>query len=924
MHRKGPLVTFATILFGISALWLRSEDPAVLLPIDSAADRQAQLRIATIEGQFGQAEVDVIAPSLVRLCLRGASGLSGQSVLTPSGAKSWARDGYTYVAGQDGRRYESRLTKPDKVDVSGEGRGAVVQIKGVKLATGAGKEPVAVEDWTLSAPGDGSQLVWKIVRRWQVDFTSVMAGSPALFFSFNALVLKNSTTSTIWYDPLRLEARPSDLYAIQLLSPCPGQVSDNLVQTVRDRDTWAIYKLWTNWHAPADLRLEVQGGHLYRRGCYASLGEAGAVTARGAAETHRKGQIEEIALKISAVDKQTTGYQLVVTLPDKATEASLKEFYSSVLNGGAVNDQKGFDFGNESDGWYYAGSSSMHGLALAAGIPASGPLSSHPYDAAQALREHLAHILSVIDERGVEHFGYNQNGVDVEADLHTIIGMHAYLLHTGDLAFVRQSLPALERMLEYFLKRCNDRGLFVLGGASAHRNDGTAITSGLWYYDNIITSGINGYYNAFFYKACDDLADMEAAADRQGKAGAYRAAAHRIKQSFNEVLWKEDAPGGPRYRDWIDAQGKEVDYFCDLCQWPPVAMGIASPEQARKIVATADARLAQLEKANGYQGFAGLSALWPVPAALDKIGERFGDCLNGGSLLSQTYWEIVARAWAGDNEGAARRLRLFAQRAAETSWAGDNAANIKGQMAGGDGEPYLADMVVTPAAVIYGVMGIAPTWEHLEVTPHLPAGWPRAEADILYKGRRHHVVIDNDKVQVQPLEQVIDLPLMWTMDFNLRTAPGGLAIRSRMDSIGEWGGATNWRAIPEQRSAPVISNVDFIGPYGSSVALQLSAATGTYQSPPNDWGVLARLTELTVTVDLHGGQGTVTVETSNDAFRKVSSSGPIELQDGVNTYPLGAGAKPAQMVRLRFELVRGPDPVAPPVIDGFQLLATEK
>ncbi|MFA5058100.1 MAG: trehalase family glycosidase, partial [Opitutaceae bacterium] len=509
-------------------------------------------------------------------------------------------------------------------------------------------------------------------------------------------------------------------------------------------------------------------------------------------------------------------------------------------------------------------------------------------------------------------------------NLHTIIGTHAYLLHTGDLAFVRQNLPALERMLEYFLQRRNDRGLFVLGGTGAHRHDGTAITSGIWYYDNIITSGVNGYYNAFFYQACGDLADMEAAADRQEKAGAYRAAAQRIKQSFNEVLWKEDAPGGPRYLDWIDAQGKEVDYFCDLCQWPPVAMGIASPGQARKLVATADARLAQLEKTSGYQGFAGLSALWPVPAALDKIGERFGDYMNGGSLLSQTYWEIVARARAGDNEGAARRLRLFARRAAEISWAGDNAANIKGEMAGGDGEPYLADMVVTPAAVISGVMGITPTWERLEVTPHLPAGWPRAEADVLYKGRRHHVVIENGKVQVRPLEQIIDLPLMWTMDFNLRTAPGGPAIGSSMDSIGEWGRAFNWRAVPDPRSAAVATHVDFIEPYGNAVVLGKAAVAGTYQSPPNDWGRPARLTELTVTVDLHGGQGTVTVETSNDAFRTVSSSGPIRLQDGVKGYPLGAGEEPAQMVRLRFELMQGADAAAKPNLDGFRILAKAK
>lgn len=715
-------------------------------------------RIVALEGPFGKAEVDVLAPCLVRLYLRGPSGLTKQSLLAPSGPKGWASGAYTYAVGQDDRRYESRLARPEKVEVRGQGSRAVVRITGVKLAATAAGEPAAIEDWTISAPGDGTQLVWKITRRWQRDFTATLSGSPALFFSFNARALKNSVTSTIWYDPLRIDARPSALYAIVR---APGRVSENHLQAIRDRDTWAIYKLWTNWHAPADFRLEVQGGHLYRRGSFALLSEAGAATSNAAVQTFKAGQIEEITLKLSPVDKLNTGYQLAVSLPDKATEASLKDFYNSVFNGGAINDQKGFDFGNETDGWYYAGSCWMYGMALAAGTPASGQVSSHPYDPARAFREHLAHVLSVLDEQGRAHFGYNQGGQWVDDNLHTIIGAHAYLLHTGDMAFVRQNLPALERMLAYFIQRRNEQGLFKLEGAGAH-----------WYYDAISTSGINGYYNAFFYKAATDLAEMEETAGRHQKAAEYRAVAGQIKKAFNELLWKENAPGGPRYVDWIDAQGKEVAYFCDLCQWPPVAVGIDSPEQARKIVATADARIAQLEKEFGYQGFAGLSALWPVPAALNPVSwQTFGRYMNGGSLLCQTYWEIVARAKAGDNEGAARRLKLFARRAAQISWAGDNAANIQGEMRNGDGEPYLADMVAVTAAAVHGVLGIEPTWQRLEVTPHLPAEWPRAEADVLYKGRRHRVIIENGKAQIQPMAQVIDLPLLRVMDFNLRTAP---------------------------------------------------------------------------------------------------------------------------------------------------------
>ena len=68
-----------------------------------------------------------------------------------------------------------------------------------------------------------------------------------------------------------------------------------------------------------------------------------------------------------------------------------------------------------------------------------------------------------------------------------IIGARFYLLHSGDLAFIRESLPAMERTLGYFIERRNPQGLFKLEDVGAH-----------WYYDAITTGGINGYYNAFF------------------------------------------------------------------------------------------------------------------------------------------------------------------------------------------------------------------------------------------------------------------------------------------------------------------------------------------------------------------------------------------------------------------------------------------
>jgi hypothetical protein len=335
-----------------------------------------------------------------------------------------------------------------------------------------------------------------------------------------------------------------------------------------------------------------------------------------------------------------------------------------------------------------------------------------------------------------------------------------------------------------------------------------------------------------------------------------------------------------------------------LCQWPPIAVGIASAEQARKIVATADARIAELEKEQGYAGYAGLSALWPVPQELNPHPwQTFGRYMNGGSLLCQTYWEIVARARAGDAAGAAKRLQRFAQRAAETSWAGDNAADIQGEMRSGDGEPYLADMVCATAAVIHGVLGIEPTWDNLAVRPCLPADWPRAEADVLYKGRLHHVTVEAGGVKLEPGEQLIDVPPLWVMDFNLRRTAS---------------------------SAAQTENLDFAGFYGDQVTLSPGKASGTYTSPVHDWTEPVMLREISVAVDLHGGQVTAIVETSNDAFQTAPSQVPIPLRDGVQTYPLDPLKDPARTVRVRFTLERSPRSEDAPVLDGFRIVGAEQ
>ena len=171
---------------------------------------------------------------------------------------------------------------------------------------------------------------------------------------------------------------------------------------------------------------------------------------------------------------------------------------------------------------------------------------------------------------------------------------------------------------------------------------------------------------------------------------------------------------------------------------------------------TAKSRKEILVRDFGYKEYASLTALWPMPAGINWAIPHLGftSYMNGGSLLCVTYWEILAYAKAGDAEAAYARLQKFAQRAAETTWAGSNGFNIDGSPCWGseNAEPWLSDMVVVPAALVTGIFGIEPTWEKLNVTPSLPAAWTDASANILFKGERHKISIKAGTVTIEKLQ----------------------------------------------------------------------------------------------------------------------------------------------------------------------------
>jgi hypothetical protein len=656
------------------------------------------------------------------------------------------RGAYTYVSDQSGRRFESRYGKPKRTSIERRPDGQIsgIRLDAIRLTTREGLTGPVEEDWHINAQ-DGA-LSWTVTQRWVEPASIGISGTPAVYLARfggqgairdrRIALTDPQVTSTLWYDPAMIIGGTHPDYETYSFPA----TTEYRTFTLAKRDTWATYKLFTNFHLQSDIRASVKGGFLYRRAAVRNdFNEIGATTEQSMAFERRAGDVDEISLTLAPSDKRTTGEQLSVQIPDRVLAERLRDLHGSVLNGGVISDQKRFDFGNGSEDVNYAGSSNFQARALSVSIPTKAS-AEFTINANDAFKGHLEQILATVDERGLTRFGFNteKSGAFLDDNLHVISAVRHYVVRSGDRAFAERVAPTLGRMADSFIRGIDpETGLFK---SPAGPN---------WYYDGIAFSGFNTYYQAFLYQALMDLGDILDLTDQPHEADVRRDQAQRLATAINTKLWMPAAPGGPRYADWIDESGKAALHFVDIAQFPLIAFGIAPRDRALAILATADTRLEELKQRFGYSREATLSLLWPLSAGRPET--CFGTYFYGGSVLAATYWEILARARVGNVDGewgALRLLENFARAFERTSFVGSNSIDIRGRVSPGGDEGYLADMVVVPAALVHGIMGVSLGGKEITVAPALPRAWHDAKAAVMWMGRLYDVSISDGTVSV--------------------------------------------------------------------------------------------------------------------------------------------------------------------------------
>jgi phosphodiesterase/alkaline phosphatase D-like protein len=684
------------------------------------------LGIVELQGAFGVLDVNTTYPAITSFSLRNPDGsMPTQAMVGGSGsAQTSISDAST------GQTYQSSQVSPTKVVVTKNGQGVVTGVFLGGIAVVPGQE---TEDWTITTANNGETVRWVVNQHWSTNF----AGSND---SMN-LPFSPKITGDVW-------VLPNDIYAPSWDSNPDGEGgSSDYSDTLTQRNAWLIEKLYSPYDFGSDLKLAVSGGYLNESG---SL-QLGAVTAVQGSFTERSHSNSQISLSLSGVNKYSTGQQLSVSIPDTAMQSSLKDMYDSVLNGGALSGQKAYLFGNETRGVMSGYGALFDASAFANGIQATGATSSSPYSMKQAIRGYLQAELESVDltngqiNYGISGGGYGAGGYQ-DVGINTLQGLYAYTCATGDLSLIEQYQHQVDALLNKWIGRIQPNGLIL-----SYQSDG-----GYDDTDFFGNSSYDLYLNDFAYEALLDMSQLEIGVAAQTKdaatannlrleANAWTADAATIKNGINTVLWTPNSPNGPMYADWINLDNNQRYYiFKSDDQYPAIQFGIASKAQATAILATADARLAVLST-EGYVGDATLTSLWPE----DSTTNIFKYCgfwcyFDGGSFMGETYFEVMARADAGDAVGAYQRLQNFAADYAATAFYGDNWAPWNGIPGTGpfvEGEPYLEDMVYTASSLIQGILGINQSWNGLEVTPHLPPGWINASATVMYKGRQVCVTI---------------------------------------------------------------------------------------------------------------------------------------------------------------------------------------
>ncbi len=342
-----------------------------------------------------------------------------------------------------------------------------------------------------------------------------------------------------------------------------------------------------------------------------------------------------------------------------------------------------------------------------------------------------------------------------------------YFAWTRDLDFLRQNIARMRRALDFALREFRVRegkhvfvpwvghegrsGIVIgpAGGKTVRPGQGV----GNNYWDLLPFGAHDAIATMYLFDALRQFARLEGDIaghsewNIPGTNPPFSAAdlsrlASEIRADFQVRFW---SPASGRFAGWIDVEGRAYDHGFTFLNLEAVHYGLASPEQARSILAWIDGgREVSGDTSRGadiyHWRFAPRATtrrntetyVWPWCRPEDiPWGDQVQD---GGAVLGFSYHDVMARLGTNGADDAWKRLReilaWFREVQAEGGYRAYYAKPGRGKLQGG-GPPgglgldqEFLESVLVPQVMVQGFLGFQATAEGYQVRPRLPKDWP--------------------------------------------------------------------------------------------------------------------------------------------------------------------------------------------------------
>ena len=295
---------------------------------------------------------------------------------------------------------------------------------------------------------------------------------------------------------------------------------------------------------------------------------------------------------------------------------------------------------------------------------------------------------------------------------------------TADLEWLRRQKGACEAVLEYLLRRDSDGdGLVEMENGFAREGRASDWLDVVW------ASHENALVNAQMYWALGRWAECEDLLGDAAQSQRYRAAAAKLKESYNRPtadggFWD---PNKKRYVHWLDKDGApHGNNLVVPVQFSAIGYGICDDPARRAAI------LEEIEAVTRREGL----FFWPVCAESYAPGEAspsqypFPNYENGDLFLA--WGELGVRAYAASEPEVALRVvrAVLARHAAD----GLVCQRYLRRNQAPEGVDILANNASALVGLLRDIVGIQPKWNRLYLEPHAPAELAGTRLDYWLRG----------------------------------------------------------------------------------------------------------------------------------------------------------------------------------------------